>query len=384
METPGWGKTFAMYAASLLRQGNFVDAGFVAAILFERHIENSMLSRGLRKSSNGDFLFDAINRLSCIDPAGFNKRQLHRLRKIRNQYVIHTDDALEGYKDQAERERLKKEISLLVDFVWRCFAPERADEYRVIQNIPLLTADYAVLEVREFFQDDTVEVEVDSPAIERRDFHDLIHMRKHLLHLSGYIQRRILCDYPNLGIDIISRADTTSGYVWLAINLLRPGWDNQRDRIRNASASIIATPLDIRICVSFGGESYIPRKDWYRFIESQIFKEYVSATPGLQMLNIDWHCFITDRYDARTFVGSQTFRDELAEARHLLAACQERRGIMTWERLQTGFIIGRDDIGYDVICELLRSIIRLYYMFEKYRRDALKRLNTLKWIPEGI
>ena len=384
MENSGWGKTFAMYAASLLRQGNFVDAGFVAAILFERHIENSMRSRGLKKSSNGDFLFDAINRLSSIDPVGFNRRQLHRLRKIRNQYVIHTDDALEGYKDQTERERLKKEISLLVDFVWRSFNLESVEEYRAIQEIPLLTADYAVLAVREFFQDDTVEVEVDNPAIERRDFHDLIHMRKHLLHLSGYIQRKILCDYPNLGVDIISRADTTSAYVWLAINLLRPGWDNQRDRIRNASASIIATPLDIRICISTGGEGYIPRKDWYRFVESPAFRGFVNATPGLQMMNVDWHCFITDRYEARTFVGSQTFRDELLEARQLLAACQERRGIMTWERLQTGFIIGRDNIGYEAICEQLKTIIRLYYLFEKYRRDTLKRSNTLSWLPEGI
>ena len=40
-----WSKTIAMYAASLLRLGNFVDAGFVAAILFERYIEDEMSER---------------------------------------------------------------------------------------------------------------------------------------------------------------------------------------------------------------------------------------------------------------------------------------------------------------------------------------------------
>jgi len=379
-----WSKSIAMYAASLLRLGNFIDAGFAAAILFERHIEDEVTAHGLEASSSGDFLYNAIEQLAWLEPSRFRKHQLHQLRKIRNRYIIHTDDAFEGYKDIKERERIRNEVARLVEYVWRQLDPDRYEEFGSIQGIPLLTADYAVLAVREFFQDDNVEIEAEHCTIERRDFHDLLHMRKHLLHLADHIKRHLLPDYPNLGIDVISRADTTSAYVWMAINLLRPGWDNQRDRVRNASASLVATPLDIRICISLGGEGYIPRKDWYRFIESPIFRSFISATPGLQILNVDWHCFITDRYDARTFVGSQAFRDELAEARELLAVCQERRGIMTWERLQTGFLIERSNIEYPVIYENLEAIIRLYYLFEKYRRDTLKRNNTLAWVPEGV
>lgn len=378
-----WSKTIAMYAASLLRQGNFVDAGFVAAILFERHIEDEMATHGIQATASGDFLFSAIEQLACLDPGRFRKHQLHQLRKIRNRYVIHTDDAFEGYKDAQERERIKKEVARLVTYVWQQLDPDRYHEYGSVAGIPLLAADYAVLAVREFFQDDSVEIEAEQ-CIERRDFHDLIHMRKHLLHLSGHLKRAVLPRYPNLGIDVISKADTTSGYVWLAINLLRPGWDNQRDRVRHASASIIATPLDLRLCISLGGEGYLPRKDWYRFLETPIFREFIAHTPGLQLLNVDWHCFITDRYDARTFVGSQTFRDELAEAKELLAICQKRKGVMTWERLQTGFIIERNRIEYPELCEKLETIIRLYYLFEKYRRDTLKRNNTLAWTPEGV
>jgi len=102
------------------------------------------------------------------------------------------------------------------------------------------------------------------------------------------------------------------------------------------------------------------------------------------MLNVDWHCFITDRFDPRTFVGSQSFKAELAEARELLAICQKRRGVMTWERLQTGFLLERGHIEYSKLCEKLEIIIRLYYLFEKYRRQTLKRNNTLDWTPEGV
>lgn len=378
-----WSKTIAMYAASLLRLGNFVDAGFVAAILFERYIEDEMIANGIEATSNGDFLFNAINRLASINPRKFSKGQLHQLRKIRNRYIIHTDDAFEGYKDSQERDRIQKEVARLVTYVWQQLDPDGFQEFRSIKGIPLLTADYAVLAVREFFQDDSIEIEAEH-CIERRDFHDLIHLRKHLLHLSGHIQQHILTRYPNLGIDVISKADTTSGYVWMALNLLRPGWDNQRDRVRHASASLIATPLDIRICISLGGEGYLPRSDWYRFLETSLFRAFIAATPELQMFNVDWHCFITDRYDARTFAGSQCFKEELAEARALLAACHKRRGIITWERLQTGFIIERQHIEYSHICEKLETIIRLYYLFEKYRRDTLKRNNTLAWTPEGV
>ncbi len=378
-----WSKTVAMYSASLLRLGNFVDAGFVAAILFERYIEDEMIANGIEATSNGDFLFNAIERLSRKDPVRFKKHQLHQLRKIRNRYIIHTDDAFEGYKDSKERDRIYKEVAKLVDFVWKRLDPDGYGEFRSIPGIPLLTADYAVLAVREFFQDDTIEIEA-AHCIERRDFHDLIHLRKHLLHLANHLKRHLLPHYPNLGIDVISKADTTSGYVWMAINLLRPGWENQRDRVRHASASIIATPLDIRICISLGGEGYLPRKDWYRFIETPIFQEFISTTPDLQMLNVDWHCFITDRFDPRTFVGSQSFKAELAEARELLAICQKRRGVMTWERLQTGFLLERGHIEYSKLCEKLEIIIRLYYLFEKYRRQTLKRNNTLDWTPEGV
>lgn len=384
MGVESWSRTFAMYAASLLRQGNFVDAGFVSAILFERFIEDSLISCRLEKSSNGDFLYNAIEELSIIDPRRFDRRYLHRLRKIRNRYIIHTDDAFEGYKDQRERERIRKEIALLVNYVWKVMDAERFEEYGSLQGIPLLTADYAVLAVREFFQDEEVEIEADHCSIERRDFHDLIHMRKHLLHLSAHLKRNLLTGYPNLGIDVISRVDTTSAYVWLAVNLLRPGWDNQRDRVRHASASIMVTPLDLRMCISFGGEAYIPRKDWYKFLESPVLRDFITSNPGLLMFNVDWHCFITDRYEARNFAGSQTFRDELAEARQLLAVCQERRGVITWDRLLAGFIIERTTVGYGELFEKFEKIIRLYYLFEKYRRDALKRVNSLKWTPEGV
>jgi len=66
-----WSKTVAMYSASLLRLGNFVDAGFVAAILFERYIEDEMIANGIEATSNGDFLFNAIERLSRKDPVRF-------------------------------------------------------------------------------------------------------------------------------------------------------------------------------------------------------------------------------------------------------------------------------------------------------------------------
>lgn len=384
MGLAGWGSTFAMYSASLLRQGNFVDAGFVSAVLFERIIEDAMAKHSLQKSSNGDFLYNAIEQLSRVDSSRYGKRHLHRLRKIRNRYVIHTDDAFEGYTSPQERERIKREIALLVEFVWKEMDPENQGRYETIKKIPMLTADYAVLAVREFFQDETIEVEANHCTIEERDFHDLLHMRKHLLHLADHINRTVLASYPNLEIDIISRVDTTSAYVWLAANLHRNCPDHQRDRIRNASASIIVTPLDIRICISLGSEGYMPRRDWYRFIESPVFMDLVDRTPELQVFGVDWYSFIVNRYDARMFIGSPAFRDALADARSQLDACQNSRAVITWERLQVGYIIERTTLPYSELCNRFETILRLYYQFEAYRRDVLKRKNYLDWIPEGV
>lgn len=379
-----WQKKFSFYAASLLRQGNFVDAGFVAAILFEQVIENELLQNGMERPDGAEFLFNSIEMLSRKDPNKYSSANLHTLRKIRERHVIHSCESTETNANRSERELIKAEIARLVTYVWQALDLENFIRYRTIGTIPLDDADNAVMEVRDFFLDEDTGIAGMQERLEENDFNDLRQMRQHLFHLSAYLKKRFLPAYCNLEIEVVGKADNTSAYAWMVVNLIRP-WPVQRKlHVHYASAAVMATPLELRIYLDFGREAYMSRGDWYSFVETDIFRQFVDKQPELQIFDTEWYSFVTATQPAVRFVSSDEFAVRVEEARKLLAEGQEQHKVLAWGRILPGFIMPRSDIGYEKISSKLEKIVWLYYLFEKYRRDVLKRNNTLEWVPKGI
>lgn len=379
-----WSKNIAMYAASLLRLGNFVDAGFVAAILFETYIERELKVCGLKKSGNGSFLNAAIDSLAAVKPQKYNRTLLNELRRIRNNSIIHSDECYEHYTAPSKLKKIQLGTKKIVLFTWKQFDPERYEMYRQIEKIPHLEADFAVLAVREFFQNNSPEeAALQGTKIEEEDFNDLMHMRKHLLHFSQYLGSGVLRKYPNLEIDQISHTDTTSGYVWLAINHKRPHADHSRDRIRHSSASVIATPIDLRISIDFGGEAYLARTDYYKFIASKEYAAFVEKHPDLKLIDIEWYAFVTNILELQG-VDEAAVYEMIDRARNRLEHYQSKKMIITWDRLLTGYITPKGVITYRSIANMLENIIELYFRFEHFRHEKLGRKNGLDWVPEVI
>lgn len=379
-----WRGRCGFYAASLLRLGNFIDAGFVAAVLFEKFIEDEMRRYGLQRPMNGDFIFNAIDELSRIDPARYPAATLHEIRKIRNRYVIHADCTFQSFDDPKTKETLRGEIGKLVQFVWQQMDPESHGRFHSPERIPLLHADYGLMAVREFFQNDRMELNPLEREIRDEDFEDLMHMRQHFLQLAGILKQEVLRHYPNLELDIVSSVDGTSGHVWLAVNLKKTCDDHLRDRVRQASASVLATPLDLRISLDFGGEAHSFRDDYYSFLKTGEYREFVLRNSGLCLFDVDWYSSIISCLPACRHVGSAAFELALDRARARLKSYAEAGRIISWDRLLTGYVLNRQPLSYADIVEKLQVIIEVYYRFERYRRDELGREASLGWLPQWL
>jgi len=384
MPEKAWLKKIAFYAASQFRLGNIIDAGFTAAVLFEKYIEDEMKAHGLRKPINGDFLRNAINQLSELDDIRYDSTLLNTLRIIRNRSVIHSDEILEHYNNPNALQCVQPNIQKLVVFVWERLDPEGFDHYRSIDAIPHINAEYAVMGIREFFQNNKHSLLPEQTIILPKDFDNLIHMRKHFLQLGDYFQNGLLKKFNNLEVDLISHVDTTSGYVWLAINHRRPTPDHLMDRIRYSSASIFATPLDLRISIDFGGEDYLGREDYYSFLETDIAHNVINANPEMKCIDLEWYSFITRCEPAQDVIGTSYMKDRLSVARGMLSTFKAESRIITFDRMLHGYVMPRESIEYSVIADRMEIIVQLYYSFELYRRDVLKRENHLNWVPQSV
>ena len=85
--------------------------------------------------------------------------------------------------------------------------------------------------------------------IENEDFNDLFELRDNIHRLSIMIKSDILDkNQHNIHIDLISKVDTTSAYVWMPMTMR----NKQREKITSASVSILETPQSFRIYFDLG------------------------------------------------------------------------------------------------------------------------------------
>jgi len=366
-----WNERFAFYAVALYRVGDYTDAALVGSVMFEKAVYDLLKRKGIEKDyinknkgSKGPLQY-AID-LMCKKYPKFNLNELDGIRRNVRNDITHEIDINEIGRDK---------IQPMLMFIWEALDELSYKEYDGrIDKIDFLTADYAVVDIREKFNENLQDIlakEYKFDGFKEKDFQELYELRNKMISLGSRIKKEILkIDYKNeLFIDLISKIDTTSAYIWMSMNLR----NGERERINSASASILGTPLDLRIYFDIGGGAYHVREDYYKFLQSDHFDNFKNNfnPTDIEIFSNDWYCFIVDRAPL-----SELSREDLVrkarEAEKKLADYNEHSKI-SWNRMLCGYIIKRGDISFEDIKGKLDMIIQLYYCFEHYRQHELKR-----------
>lgn len=364
-------KDFAFYAASLYRLGNYTDAALMGAILFERDIYDRLDNTGLKRSYKDYKGNEKSKTLSMIikEVAADDKSlyyALDHIRSVRNK-ITHESNV---YDLKQLHDVKQKDIRQMVKEVWRYFDNSSYQNYDGdINKIDRLKADYHVVAIREIFDDELLP-EHQFKKIANKDFNDLFKLRDKIHCLSTMIENDILDNNQhNIHIDLISKVNTTSAYVWMPMTMR----NKQREKITSASASILATPQDFRIYIDLGGAAYSIREQYYDFLSSNELSGFLSKNrpDGLKIFSNDWFCFFTEEpQDISVLIDTGKIQNEIKLAKEKLLSFEET-DILTWNRLLIGYVIPRKEILYDEIKSKLEYIIELYITFEKYRKSII-------------
>jgi len=361
-----WNKEFAFYAASLYRIGNYTDATLVSAVMFEKAIFTLLKNKGIDKdyveqnkeSWQGELQF-AID-LMCQEYTEYNSDQLHRIRKHTRNNIIHGTIALEKIDPNI--------IKTMITLTWKMLDKVRYQKYdKTPEKIDFLVADYHVVGMREFFNKQLSDEKAKGESFvqfDLTDFEELYLMRNKMYSLASKIEKEILqTTYKGkIKIDLISRVDTTSAYVWMPMH----AYSEAGEKLSSSSASILATPLDMRIYLDIGGASHQVRKDYYAYLLSDNFKKLIgtNTVKDLEYFDIDWYCFITESSYLESY-SDVRIQEKIVAAQ---AKLDEYEGkIITWNKLLVGFILDRGNIAFEDIAEKLEFILKLYSDFQTFQ-----------------
>jgi len=371
-----WNKKFAFYAIALYRIGNYTDAALVGTIMFEKAVYAILKKKGINrqsinirsKSEKRGELQLAIELICQYNPQ-LDHNVLDSIRRNVRNKITHEIDI-----NEIDRDIIKP----MILFIWETFDNETFNNYNgFIERVDFLTADYSVVGMREILNknlQDELAKGYPFNEFKPEDFQELYKLREKIFSLGSRIKNEILKVHfkEELYIDIISKVDTTSAYVWMSMNL----YDEKRDKIDSASASILATPLDLRIYFDIGGGGYQVRQDYYKFLKSDYFLNFKNnidqdKLKDIELFDNNWYCFIVDRAKLTELENSDVIK-KAEEAEKKLEAYDEDSKI-TWNRALVGYIIKRGKISFEEIQSKLEIIIKLYYCFERYRQDRLGR-----------
>jgi len=351
------------YVVGLFRLKYFVVAGYVASNTFE-----SIINVFLKWQNNSNIDYDnhmsldekikAIN-LSLLNnryELNINFGKLINLKKTRN-------DIVHGFI----RDINPKAIRDIVEFIWEVVA--KTTENKAERNIDLIdikTAQYWVRDFETATDEKNVQRQLEDQKIAFNDFQDLYKMRNKFLELITFLDvRKRLGKYPNFTIDDISAVNTTSAYVWLAI-VDRRG--EPRRKINGPSISVLATPLDLRIYLDFGGLAFEHRKNYFQFLQMNELEFYGINTTDLHIFDIDWYSFISNRRLYKEYIKTPDFKIK-ANVSYDMVDNINTDAPLTWNRMLIGYIIDRsstedDKLTFNIIWNKICEIIKLYKVYQ--------------------
>ena len=223
-------------------------------------------------------------------------------------------------------------------------------------------------------------------GIKKNDFNNLFELRKKMRYLQRIIENEML----DVGLEptILSPIDTTSAYIWMPfvdkeftnnINEFR----TKRNNLIIGSISILATPIDFRIYIDFGGGDYEYRLAFQNFLQSNQFKTYITRfenqEPNLKIFDVKWYSFITQENNLSDIINQGYLNTMTLKAIAIIEDEKKHENIITAGYNKIGFILPASDINKTEVLSLFKKVAHLYYEFLIYKfRDNLNDVETLE------
>lgn len=319
-----------------------------------------------------------------------SKERLHNFRWLRNKIMHGEFNKIVDEKDNKKDD--------MINYVWCELAPDSFNIARIdwennkrkgciVETLYEHTADYMVRAIDEIDirpKDNAISFHSPLEQIKRQDFDNLFHLRRKLVPLKNYLEAWLKEKAPFLHTDILTTIDTTSAYIWMPL-VSRKKKEGKQAGIYDCSVSLLATPLDLRIYMDFGGLAKKERKLYYGFLDdSPEYLEFVGELqdrPGLEVFDIDWYSFIFNR---RQFSAWRSNKDNMK--RSLKDACKNLaelpdplKGPITWNRNLHGYIFSKYDlvdagfIDFNMLEPELLDIIKLFEAFKRFMQRTYNR-----------
>ena len=350
------------YVIGLYRLKYFVVAGYVASNTLEsiinfflRQQKNYDIDSNIHISLDEKIKAISIPYLNAKYSLNINFGKLIELKNTRN-------DIIHGFI----RNLNPKEIKEIVKFIWEVVTVvTESDAEKNIDLIDVKTAQYWVRDFESSIEKRNIPRPSNDLQIVHADFQDLYKMRNKFLELTTFLDtRKRLGQYPNFTVDDLSAVNTTSAYVWLAI-VDRRG--EPRRKIKGASISLLATPLDLRIYLDFGGLAFQHRKNYLKFLQTDKIESSIINFNDLFIFDIDWYSFISEKHPFKKYVKNPEFKRKAKQYCDIVENSNPEVPL-TWNKLLIGYIIDRkstedDSLKFEKIWEKICSIFKLYEMY---------------------
>jgi len=338
------------FCVALFRRDRIILSAYVASNLFEMIIDLWLEMQDTPYSEKNN-LVDKIYKVD-LDMFEVSRSSLTQYRLTRNDIVHGYIHALDSYK-----------VRELILFIWAVLDDKTFfKNNKSIDNIDLTTAYYWI---RDFEALDTKSLEkktVKVTSIEKEDFNDLYKMADKFQSLSQYISTNKRLGKYNLTVDNISKVNSTSAYIWLAVT---PGNFNGRQKIESSSVSILATPNNIRIYIDFGGLAFNERKEYYRYIrETKTDDLQIDDFKDIFIFNIEWYSYIENRLSIE-ILNSEDKEKLVSIALNKLAKHSQEVPI-AWNRLLIGYVLQKQNLSFEKLWDSLNNIITIYNKFQTF------------------
>jgi hypothetical protein len=394
---------FALYLAGILFEMIISKKLIEIEGLPETEVDQLLLGQRIQKltdkSLRKDSLFLAENRqvfthyhhmkrphvLASSDNLRLSQigERLHNFQWLRNQ-VMH------GKFDKVGDEGDSKKVDM-IQYVWSELAPDSfklaCDDWerkgrkgKLIDILYEHTADYMIRAIDEIDvrpKDRAVGFNLSSTRINMRDFDNLFELRRKMVPLKNYLDEWLKKKASFLHTDILTTIDTTSAYIWMPL-VSRKTKESKQIGIYNCSVSLLATPLDFRIYMDFGGYAIRERRLYCDFLtDSPEYSEVIESfkdKPCLEVFDIDWYSFIFNRRQFPEWLGNKDRKDKALEnaRRRLDELPTPLNDPITWNRNLHGYIFSKYGMGEDRFIDFqmlepeLLNIIELFQSFRHY------------------
>lgn len=402
-------KEYAAYMLANYTLGYIDTAIFIGANLFEKYFYNVIPKNKVKylASKKKKKYLQLWEYIDLYIDNGFEKQdilyhdavdlrsELHKFRELRND-LIHS---MSENKIIQEKTRIGKFI-LYIYFSYH--KEQKYDKTIILESgNNTLLQDYKIKEITErmIARMEKGKIPINSEnvrtfeGLNTKDFNNLFELRKKL----RYLQRNLEKEMAEIGLvpTILSPIDTTSAYIWMpfidkeftdTINK----FSTQRNNLIVGSTSILATPIDFRVYIDFGGGDYEYRIAFQDFLQSHQFityiQQYKDNQPILKIFDIEWYSFIVSENSLFEVISQGLLKTKALKAKKIIKREQEKENIITSGYNRIGFILPKSNINKQEIIILFKKIAHIYYEFLIYKfqddpdvgilKDAQKLINN--------